>query len=217
VPYLPIDPADVGRTYEGVIRINSQSGKGGLAYILEQEYALDLPRTLQIEFREIILEVADRTGKELLPDDLWQAFETHYLQPEGCAVLLSYRDEPMAGTQRQQRQVSAALNHNNRETMVHGQGSGPLEAFVNAMASYLGLPLQIVDYRQHAIGPGADARAAAYVQLNVDNSVTRYGVGIDGDVMAAAFRAVLSALARATPLLRQDAGQLKRSGAVPGA
>ena len=217
VPYLPIDPADVGRTYEGVIRINSQSGKGGVAYILEQEYALDLPRTLQVEFREIIQELADRSGKELLPDDLWQAFEAHYLQPDGCATLVSYRDEPIASAQRQQRQVSAALIHHNQETMVHGQGSGPLEAFVNAMGTHLGLSLQIGDYRQHAIGPGADAKAAAYVQLTANNSVTRYGVGIDSDVVAAAFRAVLSALARATPLLQQDAGPLQRSAATPGA
>lgn len=214
VPYLPIDPADVGRTYEGVIRINSQSGKGGVAYIMEQEYALELPRALQIEFREIVQEIADRTGKELLPDDLWQTFETRYLQPEGCAALLSYRDEPLASGSQQQRQVSAAILHRQQETMVHGQGSGPLEAFVHAMANHLGLSLQIGDYRQHAIGPGAAARAAAYIQLTVDNRITSHGVGIDSDVVAAAFRAVLSALAQATPLLQQAPGLLKQGSAI---
>jgi len=197
VPYLPIDPQDVGRSYEAVIRINSQSGKGGIAYLMATEFGLDLPRHLQIEFRDRVQQVADRTGKELTAPDLWTVFEQEYLHPAGSSLdLIEYRDEP-AGEQGRQRQIRVGLRDRGEDRIISGTGHGPVEAFMNALAKYVGQSLNIVDYREHALKPGSDAQAAAYVELQIgDEDRPVFGVGLDEDVTAAILRAILSAINR---------------------
>ncbi len=197
VPYLPIDPQDVGRSYEAVIRINSQSGKGGIAYLMATEFGLDLPRRLQIEFRDRVQQVTDATGKELMAPALWTVFEQEYLNPQGSRLdLIEYRDEP-AGEQGRQRQIRVGLRDRGEDRIISGIGHGPVEAFVHALAKYVGQPLNIIDYREHALKPGSDAQAVAYVELQVgDEDRPVFGVGLDGDVTAAILRAVLSAVNR---------------------
>jgi 2-isopropylmalate synthase len=197
VPYLPIDPKDVGRSYEAVIRINSQSGKGGIAHLMASEFGLDLPRRLQIEFRNRVQEVADASGKEIKAPDLWAIFEGAYLKIPGGHTLIDYREEACGDTQRQRRMRAVLRDATGRDHVVTGIGRGPVDGFVHGLADWLGIPIRVIDYREHAMSPGADARAAAYVELTVggdDRAV--FGVGLDEDVTAATLRAVLSAVDR---------------------
>ncbi|MDY6943687.1 MAG: 2-isopropylmalate synthase [Pseudomonadota bacterium] len=197
VPYLPIDPTDLGRSYEGVIRINSQSGKGGVAYLMATEYGLDLPRRLQIEFREVIQMIADETGKELTAPDLWQAFDQTYLTPEGRIELLDYRDDPAEGRHHHRRRVLAELRQGDVSSVANGVGTGAVAAFVDGLADLIGTEVRILDYREHAMGPGTTANAAAYVEVAIGSLPPVFGVGIHEDVVAAALSAVLSSVARA--------------------
>jgi 2-isopropylmalate synthase len=194
VPYLPIDPKDLGRTYEAVIRVNSQSGKGGVAFVLKTDYGLDLPRGLQIEFGKCVQEVADRTGKELTSVDIWSLFQDTYQRD--CIRLVSYRllPEPRAG----ERQIAATVAVNGVERRIEGVGNGPIAAFVDALSRECDIDLEVLDYHEDAVGAGADAQAAAYVQIRGNGAGTLYGVGIDSDIVTASLRAVASAAARAT-------------------
>jgi len=196
VPYLPIDPKDLGRTYEAVIRVNSQSGKGGVAYVIKADYGLDLPRGLQIEFSKRVQEVADRTGKELSSADIWSLFEETYLRREGV-VLKDYSifPEPRAP---EQRRIAATIVIDGVERGIEGVGNGPIAAFVDALRRDCDLALTIVDYREHALGAGADAQATAYVQIRDAGDATLYGVGIDGNIVTASLKAIASAATRAT-------------------
>src|SRR6266478_3342405 len=196
VPYLPIDPKDLGRTYEAVIRVNSQSGKGGVAYVIKADYGLDLPRGLQIEFSKRVQEVADRTGKELSSADIWSLFEETYLRRDGI-VLADYSifPEPRAP---EQRRIAATIVIDGVERGIEGVGNGPIAAFVDALRRDCDLALTIVDYREHALGAGADAQATAYVQIRDAGDATLYGVGIDGNIVTASLKAVASAATRAT-------------------
>src|SRR6516165_61556 len=180
VPYLPIDPKDLGRTYEAVIRVNSQSGKGGVAYLLKTDHGLDLPRGLQIEFSKRVQEVADRTGKELISGDIWSLFEETYLRRDGV-VLGDYSvlPEPRAGERR-----------------ITGVGNGPIAAFVDALRRDCDIALSVLDYHEDAVSAGADAQAAAYVQIRDGGDATLYGVGMDSDIVTASLRAVASAATR---------------------
>ena len=196
VPYLPIDPKDLGRTYEAVIRVNSQSGKGGVAYVLKTDHGLDLPRGLQIEFSKCVQEVADRTGKELTSADIWSLFQCTY-QREGIR-LVSYRllPEPRAG----ERRIAATIAVDGVERRIEGVGNGPIAAFVDALSRECDIELEVLDYHEDAVGAGADAQAAAYVQIRGNGAGTLYGVGIDGDIVTASLKAVASAATRATRL-----------------
>jgi 2-isopropylmalate synthase len=196
VPYLPIDPKDLGRTYEAVIRVNSQSGKGGVAYVLKTDHGLDLPRGLQIEFSKCVQEVADRTGKELTSADIWSLFQDTY-QRDGIR-LVSYRllPEPRAG----ERRISATIAVDGVERRIEGVGNGPIAAFVDALSRECDIKLEVLDYHEDAVGAGADAQAAAYVQIRGNGAGTLYGVGIDGDIVTASLKAVASAATRATRL-----------------
>ena len=197
VPYLPIDPKDVGRSYEAVIRINSQSGKGGIAHLMASEFGLDLPRRLQIEFRNRVQEVADASGKEIKAPDLWAIFEAAYLKIPGGHALVDYREEPCGDAGRQRRVRAMLRDAAGLDQVVTGVGRGPVDGFVHGLADWLGIPIQVIDYREHAMSPGADARAAAYVELTVgDDDKAVFGVGLDEDVTAATLRAVLSAVDR---------------------
>jgi 2-isopropylmalate synthase len=194
VPYLPIDPKDLGRTYEAVIRVNSQSGKGGVAYVLKADHGLDLPRALQIEFSKVVQEVADRTGKELTSADIWGLFRESYLSGGGIA-LIDYSLFPEPGVPNERR-IAARVMVDGAERQIEGVGNGPIAAFVDALRRECGLALTVVDYREHAIGGGADAQATAYVQVRAEGEATLHGVGIDANIVTASLKAVASAATR---------------------
>lgn len=214
VPYLPIDPKDVGRSYEAVIRINSQSGKGGIAHLMASEFGLDLPRRLQIEFRNRVQEVADASGKEIKAPDLWAIFETAYLKIPGGHALVDYREEPWGDAGRQRRVRAILRDAAGLDQVLTGVGRGPVDGFVHGLADWLGMPIQVIDYREHAMSPGADARAAAYVELTLgDDDKAVFGVGLDEDVTAATLRAVLSAVDRhAARGVMQQTEEAQRQG-----
>ncbi len=199
VPYLPIDPADLGRSYDAVIRVNSQSGKGGMAYLLEQEYGLALPRRLQIEFSRAVQSAADQSGKEVAAGDIYAIFKREYLDPHAP---YAYREHRMTEDTAQSEpvQVEIDLAHNGASMTLCGGGNGPIDAFVQA----LGLDIKLMDYHEHSIGAGANAQAACYVELRLNNGPTRFGVGIDGNIVTASFKAVISALNRHLAEVRHD-------------
>jgi len=199
VPYLPIDPKDLGRSYEAVIRVNSQSGKGGMAYLLQAEYGVEMPRRLQIEFSQLVQAVMDVQGREMSAADLWAVFEAEYRLD--ARLLETYRlDEAGDG----RVMLHAALRLGGRSLTLQGQGKGPVDACVAALQSAFDVPLQVLDYHEHAIGSGAKARAAAYIEMRVGER-RLHGVGIDADIVAASFKALLSGMARAQALQAEAA------------
>jgi 2-isopropylmalate synthase len=203
MPYLPIDPKDLGRSYDAVIRVNSQSGKGGIAYLLEAEYGLELPRRLQIEFSQVVQRVMDDAGKELSAADLYAIFEREYgIGDAGATVVQPQMTELPGGAMR----VSAEVVLGGWVGHVQGEGNGPIDAFVNALSARLGQEVRVLDYHEHSIGSGADARAVAYLEIRVGD-VTRHGVGIDGSIVRASMQAILSGLSRApvaVPQVREE-------------
>ena len=188
VPYLPIDPADLGRSYDAVIRVNSQSGKGGIAYLLEQEYGFVLPRRLQIEFSRAVQHATDSSGREVAAADIHAIFRREYLDP-GRHV---YRGHAMSNEGEEGTRLEVDIEIDGVRTTRHGIGNGPIDAFVNA----LDLDVKVMDYHEHALGRGADAQAACYVELRVDGGGSLFGVGVDGSIMTASFRAILSGVNR---------------------
>ncbi len=196
VPYLPIDPADVGRTYEAVIRINSQSGKGGIAYVLEKDYGVRLPRRLQIEFSQIIQALADQTGKELTPAAIWHAFQAEYLDAKAPYTCVEHREGPDGRTAEVDR-LTATIRYHQRERIISGSGNGPIDAFVDAMRRHCGIDVKLVDYHEHAIGAGANATAVSYVEIRAADGTSVFGVGLHGNIVTASLQAVLSAVNRA--------------------
>jgi 2-isopropylmalate synthase len=189
VPYLPIDPKDVGRSYEAVIRVNSQSGKGGVAYLMKTEHALDLPRRLQIEFSQVVQRVTDSEGGEVAPDQLWSIFSTEYLTP-GPIRLLRQESSTVDGSVR----VTADLTVDGEPRVVTGQGNGPIAAFTAGLAP-LGWDVRVLDYAEHALSAGGDARAAAYLELQIGDRIL-WGVAVDENIVTASLHAVLNAVAR---------------------
>jgi 2-isopropylmalate synthase len=195
VPYLPIDPQDVGRTYEAIIRINSQSGKGGIAYIMQEDYGINLPRNLQIEFRGIIQDITDREGKELPSKRIYDEFMRHYVdQGDGR---LKYIDHTTAsdGGNRDRRKVHADILDGNAQTAIEGIGTGPIDGFVDALKKHLGIDLTINDYSEHSLKQGANAAAICYMECEVDGEKV-YGVGINTNIVAASLEAVISSVNR---------------------
>jgi len=193
VPYLPIDPADLGRSYDAVIRVNSQSGKGGVSYLIEQEHGLVLPRRLQIEFSRAIQRVTDETGREVTADDVFKIFDAEYLKQTTPWKLIRHRIEGNPSAEEGQHfAIQVELENEGERRTVNGVGDGAISAFVNA----LGMPVRIMDYHEHAIGTGTDVRAASYVELRLADSATGFGVGIDRDIVTASFQAILSAVNR---------------------
>jgi 2-isopropylmalate synthase len=196
MPYLPIDPKDLGRSYEAVIRVNSQSGKGGIAYLLEAEYGLELPRRLQIEFSQAVQAVTDGEGREVSAADLWAIFSREYGLEQRSADLsgLQQQDSAPEGSVR----VSADWHGPNGWQALSGQGNGPLDAFVAALGVATGQVVEVLDYHEHAIGAGAGARAAAFVEVRVGQGPACFGVGIDANIVTASIHAVLSGWTRAS-------------------
>ena len=193
-PYLPIDPHDVGRTYEAVIRVNSQSGKGGVAYILKAEHKIDLPRRAQIEFSRVVQERTDAEGGEMTPDEIWAVFSAEYLDREEPLRLNSVHTSSAAG-QKDALDVNVYVDGEIRS--LHGEGNGPIAAFVNAINELEHeFDVRVLDYAEHALSAGGDALAAAYVECLVRDQV-HWGVGIDVNIVTASLKAVISAVNRA--------------------
>jgi 2-isopropylmalate synthase len=193
VPYLPIDPADLGQSYEAVIRVNSQSGKGGVAWVLEQDHGLKLPKRMQANFSTTVQELSDTTGRELTSDDIWGAFETRYhLKGEGRFRLIDFQESQSQKAQ-DERIFIGRIRIDGVEESLSGKGNGLISSLANSLEEALGGPLNIIDYSEHAIGHGTDARAAAYVECRVGDGPVLFGVGISRDVATASVRAILSA------------------------
>lgn len=196
VPYLPIDPRDLGRSYEAVIRVNSQSGKGGVAFIMQHDYGLDLPRRLQIEFSGAIQRITDATEAEVSPDEIWQQFNSEYLEQAGRFAFVDANTLPDVDNPGR-RVLTATIVDNGVETEITGTGNGPIDGFVDALSRHAGVDASVADYHEHAIGRGADASAVAYVELEQPGTTgTLFGVGIDPNIVAASLRAVTSAVNR---------------------
>ena len=187
VPYLPIDPSDLGRTYEAVVRINSQSGKGGIAYILEKDHGVSLPRRLQISLSTKIQKVADETGKELLSHEIWDIFDKNFIQGPNKAELISFELNTIDG-ENDSIKVEAKLKQNKLE--FSGSGNGPIDAMIQGINEKMGLNLSVTDYHQHSLGTGSDAKAVAYIEVS-DGNKTRWGVGIDENTIRASLRAIM--------------------------
>jgi 2-isopropylmalate synthase len=194
VPYLPIDPKHVGRTYEAVIRVNSQSGKGGVAYIMKVEHGFDLPRRLQIEFSKTIQAITEDSGTEISPGAMWEAFRAQYLLEHPAFELGTHELISLEGTEG--TRIMAQLVVDGAARAVTGTGNGPIAAFVDALRSGLGAEIDVVDYAEHALGQGADATAVAYVETVDGDGALRWGVGVHPNIITASLRAVLSALGR---------------------
>ncbi len=196
VPYLPVDPHDLGRSYEAVVRVNSQSGKGGVAYILKSERHLDLPRRLQIEFSHVVQHGAEAQGGEVTPDQLWAMFEDEYLPtPENRWGRFYLRSVSSNATVGDDSELVAVLNDSGTDVTVAGRGNGPIAAFVSGLAD-LGVDVRVLDYAEHALSSGGDARAAAYVECAVGDRVL-WGVGLSSSIVNASLKAVISAVNRA--------------------
>jgi 2-isopropylmalate synthase len=195
VPYLPIDPKDIGRSYEAVIRINSQSGKGGVAYLLKTDHGLDLPRPLQIEFSPFVQEMTDRTGKEASAADIWELFKRTYIEPENGLQLLEHRTVPLAHAS-ERRALTAKVRWRGEERQIEGEGNGPIDAFIDAIRRSFDIEVRLVDYREHAVTASASAEAAAYIQVKTPDGGTLHGVGLHGNITTASLRAVASAASR---------------------
>lgn len=208
VPYLPIDPKDLGRSYEAVIRVNSQSGKGGVSYILETEFGLQLPRRMQIEFSKAVQSVADESGRELTAAEILKLFERDYLEANKPLVFQHYAASSRGKTG-PENNVEAAITNAGVEQHVKGTGNGPIAAFIDGINRHLGLDIVIHDYTEHARGRGADADAVAYVEAGIGDGPSTFGCAVNADIIAASLEAAISAINRA--LAREQTGQKLRS------
>jgi 2-isopropylmalate synthase len=206
VPYLPLDPNDIGRTYQEIIRVNSQSGKGGVAYLLERDYSLRLPRKLQIEFSRVIQKISDQTGREIRPAELWAAFEAEYLSQRSPLSCIQYSESSSSGTVT----IAATVNDNSMEHSITGNGNGPIDAFVGAMNKEFGLDLRVVDYQEQAISKGASASAMAFIEIQFGESESVFGAGMNPNIVTASLDAILSAVNRALKLGRAALQPVKR-------
>lgn len=195
VPYLPIDPVDLGRTYEAVIRVNSQSGKGGVAFILEQDHGLELPRRLQIEFSQVVQEISERSGKEVNSDSIRSAFDEAFLN--ASTPLLFHKHNSVQEGEDDSRSLTALVSFNGDELNIEGQGNGPIDAFVNALCQSFNVDFRVVDYHQHTTGVGADAQSACYIEIQAGKGATRYGAALNTNIVSASLMSVCSAFNRA--------------------
>lgn len=198
MPYLPLDPNDLGRSYDAVIRVNSQSGKGGISYLLETEHGLELPRRLQIEFSQVVQGVMDASSKELSAQDLWSVFEAEYRLDK---IALTHQ-EIRAGAEGKVS-LTAGIRQGDEVIEICGIGKGPIDAFVSGVSHACGQAVSVLDYHEHAIGAGADARAMAYLELRVGER-TLFGVGMDADIVSASLKAIFSGLLRTGLDMRQQ-------------
>jgi 2-isopropylmalate synthase len=198
VPYLPIDPHDIGRSYEAVVRVNSQSGKGGVSYLLKAEHGLDLPRRLQVEFSHVVQRRTDTEGGELSGAQIWEMFADEYLHsedPQDRWGRFAPVRSTITGSDDGMDVIDSVISVDGVETAIHGRGNGPIDAFTAALAT-LDVDVRVLDYHEHALSAGGDARAAAYVECAVGDRVL-WGVGLHESIVKASLRAILSAVNRA--------------------
>ena len=191
VPYLPIDPADLGRNYEAVVRINSQSGKGGVAFLLEKDHGVSLPRRLQISLSQKIQKLADESGKEISSSEIWDIFEKSYLQPVDNFSYVKHS----SSSKQEIHSLELTMNMKNIETVIKGSGNGPIDSFINGLSNEVGVDIKVADYHQSAISSGSDAKAAAYIELE-NNGKTYWGVGIHPNTTRASFDAIIVGLSK---------------------
>ena len=191
VPYLPIDPADLGRSYEAVVRINSQSGKGGVAFLLEKDHGVSLPRRLQISLSQKIQKLADESGKEISSSQIWDIFEKNYLKPIDNFSYIKHS----SSSKEEIHSLELTMSMNNKETVIKGSGNGPIDSFINGLCNKVGVEIKVADYHQSAISSGSDAKAAAYIELEKDNK-TFWGVGIHPNTTRASFDAIIVGLSK---------------------
>jgi 2-isopropylmalate synthase len=196
VPYLPIDPADLGRSYEAIIRINSQSGKGGVAYLLKADYGIDMPRMLQVEFSKVIQKIAEETGKEISPALIWDTFQGEYLNKSKPYDFKSHTTLPSSADP-EQRIIEARVLENGQDKKISGSGNGPIAAYVDALGKACGVKIKVLDFHQHATGSGADATAIAYIEAQREDGKRTWGVGMNPNIVTASLKAVTSAVNRA--------------------
>jgi 2-isopropylmalate synthase len=196
IAYLPIDPRDLGRTYQDVIRVNSQSGKGGIAYVLANKFGFELPRWLQIEFSRVVQQVTEISGQEIKPDEIWELFNQHYLNSNKVISLEDFSIKKTEGRET----FNAKIDYFGKELSISGEGDGVLNAFVTGLKEAIKIDFEIMEYGEHALGQGADAEAVTYIQLKCDGR--RYsGVAISNDIIASSLNAFMGA---ASQLLRQQ-------------
>lgn len=195
VPYLPIDPADVGASYDAVIRINSQSGKGGIAYIMETEFGVQLPRALQIEFSGVVQGISDDTGEEQRPDDIWTAFEKEYLDAKSPFEFVDHQTRPDTHAS-ELRVMTATIKKDGQEIVLEGKGNGPIDAYVDALKAETGKDIKVYSYSEHSVGGGSDATAIAFVETEVDGTKL-YGIGQNPNIVGASLVAITCAVNRA--------------------
>ena len=194
VPYLPIDPADLGRTYEAVVRINSQSGKGGVAFLLEKDHGVSLPRRLQISMSQKIQKIADETGKEISTSEIWEIFHTNFVMPRSGHSFKNYSLKTSDATDVSDH-IKAEIEIDGKNHEISGSGNGPIDAFVNALNQKLSIDIKVSDYHQSAISSGSDAQAAAYIELQKGDK-TSWGVGINPNTTKASFEAIIVGVAK---------------------
>jgi 2-isopropylmalate synthase len=195
VPYLPIDPKDVGRSYEAIIRVNSQSGKGGVAYLLESEFGIEMPRECQVEFSKVIQAISDETGKEITPSEIWDTFQATYLDTVAPLELIDYRVNSTAESA-EVVMCTATVRLNGEVKDIVGRGDGPIDAFFHALQQYCGINARFLDYHQHARGSGSDTEAVCFIKLANGGDKTAFGVAVHPNTNTASLRAIVSAINR---------------------
>ena len=191
VPYLPIDPADLGRNYEAIVRINSQSGKGGVAFLLEKDHGVSLPRRLQISLSQEIQKIADESGKEITSNEVWNIFESNYLKPVNNFLYIKHT----SSSKDEIHSLQLTMKMNDKEVHIECSGNGPIDSFINGISENMGITLKVADYQQSAISSGSDAKAAAYIELEKDDK-TFWGVGINPNTTRASFDAIIVGLSK---------------------
>jgi 2-isopropylmalate synthase len=205
VPYLPLDPNDIGRSYQEIIRVNSQSGKGGVAYLLERDYSVRLPRKLQIEFSRVIQQISDKTGREIRPAEIWDAFGAEYLNQRIPLSCNQYSESASAGIVH----ISATVKDGGAEHLIAENGNGPIDAFVGAMNRSFGLGIKIVDYQEQSISEGASGTAMAFIEIQFGSSEPVFGAGMNPNIVTASLDAILTAVNRAVRLGRVELASAK--------
>jgi 2-isopropylmalate synthase len=193
VPYLPIDPAHVGRDYEAVVRVNSQSGKGGVSFVLLHEYHLDLPRGMQVEFTNDVQQITDETSEEITSYEIYREFQARYVESAVPLELITHRYTADTG-ETEKTELTAKVRWAGEEKTVTGAGNGPIDAFVAALRNDLGVLVRVADYHEHAVERGSDAQAAAYIEVETGEETRFWGCGINPNIVTASLRAVVSAV-----------------------
>jgi 2-isopropylmalate synthase len=193
VPYLPIDPKDLGRTYEAVIRVNSQSGKGGVAFLLERDHGIKLPRPLQIEFSRVIQRMSEARGGEVTSDDIWSVFKGEYIDQQSPFTNRDHHDDSTGDGDK----LTATVSQHGADHVISGVGNGPIEAFIDGFRREFGIEVRMVDYQEHAISSGADALAVCFVEIHTKIARSVFGVGMHRNIVTAWLNAIISAVNRA--------------------